>query len=344
MQAHPDDEATHPRLLPAHREVLVHTRFTADDCTVSPHDLSLAIESRFHAARDHVKLRRALVGLLVLLALWFASGLLVGRLLTARMRPHASEPSPSTDYESLRLHTTDGLAIGAWLRVHEDERAAVILVHGNGASRSSMIDDAQVWFALGCTVMPISVRAHGDSEGERNDAGWSARRDVQAAITHLCASAPERRIILHGMSLGSAASLFAAAEDPDVAGLVLIGPYGTLRDAIRARTQRALPWGVEALAYYALLTASPIVLPELDQIRPLNAARHVRGHMPMLIVAGERDRRAPFEVAYEMAEGHSEAEVILAARLDHEQLSGWIHSAGARAALRHLLDTITHRI
>lgn len=167
---------------------------------------------------------------------------------------------------------------------------------------------------------------------------------MQAAITHLRASAPERRIILHGMSLGSAASLFAAAEDPGVAGLVLIGPYRTLRDAIRARTQRALPWGVEALAYYALLAASPIVLPELDQIRPLNAARHVREDTPMLIVAGERDRRAPFEVAYEMAEGHSEAEVILAARLDHEQLSGWIHSAGARAALRHLLDTITHRI
>ncbi len=307
---------------------------------VSPHELSLALESRLHAARSHAKLRRALIGLLVLIALWFASGLLVGRLLTARMRPHASEPAPSSAYESLRLHTDDGLAIGAWLRVHEDERAAVILVHGNGASRSSMIDDAEVWFALGCTVMPISVRAHGDSEGERNDAGWSARRDVEAAIAHLRDGAPERRIILHGMSLGSAASLFAAAEDPDVAGLVLIGPYGDLRDAIRARTRRALPWGAEALAFFALLAASPIVLPELDQIRPLDAAERVRDDMPMVIVAGELDQRAPAEVAQAMARDHEAAEVIIAPHLDHERLGRWIHSAGARTALRHLLDTI----
>lgn len=254
------------------------------------------------------------------------------------MRPHASEPAPSAAYESLRLHTADGLAIGAWLRVHQDERAAVIVVHGNGASRSSMIDDAEVWFALGCTVMPISVRAHGDSEGERNDAGWSARRDVQAAIAHLREGAPERRIILHGLSLGSAASLFAAADDPSLDGLVLIGPYGDLREAIRARTQHYLPWGVEALAYFALLAASPIVLPELDRIRPRDAARRVREDMPMLIVTGEMDRRAPFEVAFEMAEHHHAAEVVMAPHLDHEMLGRWVHSAGARASLRALLD------
>ena len=284
--------------------------------------------------------QRALAALFSLITLWFSSGLVAGHFLTAR--PHAlqQEPPPSSDYETLRLHTQDGLAIGAWLRVHEDERAAIVLVHGNGASRTSMIDDAEEWFALGCTVMPISVRAHGDSEGESNDAGWSARHDVHAAIAHLRQGHPARRIVLHGISLGAAASLFAAEEDPSVNGLLLVGPYGDLRDAIRARTRRYLPWGIEAIAYGALRAAAPFMLPELDQIRPLEAAHRVRTDMPMLIVAGERDQRAPAEVARAIADHHAHAEVVIASHLDHERLGRWVHSVRAREALQRLLSAL----
>ena len=274
--------------------------------------------------------------------LFLSSGLLVGRLLTARRHPRVDEPPPSSVYAPVRLTTSDGLSIGAWLWVHPEERAAVVLVHGNGASRTAMQGDAERWFALGCTVMPISVRAHGDSEGERNDVGYSARHDVAAAIAYLRRHSPTRRIILHGVSLGAAASLFAAAEDHEIDGLVLIGPYGDLREAIRSRTERYLPWGVETLAYGALLAASPVVLPDLDRIRPLQAAHRVRTTTPMLIVAGELDRRAPLRVAREMAVGHPDARVIVAPALDHEELEMWMRSSGASQALREFLEMLDH--
>lgn len=283
---------------------------------------------------------RAVRALVVLLSLWFASGLIAGHLLTRRPHPRHAEPPPSRDYEALRLRAEDGIEFGAWERIHEDERAAIILVHGNGASRASMVDDAEAWFALGCTVMPISVRAHGDSEGEFNDAGWSARRDVTAAIAHLREGHPARRIVLHGISLGAAASLFVAADDPHIDGLLLVGPYGDLRDAIRARTRRYLPWGVEAVAYSALRAASPVVLPDLERIRPLDASHRVRAQMPMVVVAGERDQRAPVEVARAIAQGHPRAEVIVAPHLDHAELGRWMHSLRARRALRRLLDAV----
>ena len=63
-----------------------------------------------------------------------------------------------------------------------------------------LVDDARALRGLGWTVLPITVRAHGDSEGRRNDFGWSARHDVEAAVSYLEART-EAPIVVLGISL-----------------------------------------------------------------------------------------------------------------------------------------------
>ena len=52
-----------------------------------------------------------------------------------------------------------------------------------------VVDRAEVVSKLGCPVLMVTARAHGDSEGRFNDIGWSARLDLQAAcewIRNIC--------------------------------------------------------------------------------------------------------------------------------------------------------------
>jgi alpha/beta superfamily hydrolase len=62
------------------------------------------------------------------------------------------------------------------------------------------------------TVLAISLHAHGDSTGEINDVGWSARHDVTAAVAFLQRECPKQPVYIVGGSLGAAAAIFAAGE------------------------------------------------------------------------------------------------------------------------------------
>lgn len=72
----------------------------------------------------------------------------------------------------------------------EGQKGCVLLVHGNRFSRRAML---RVMHWLGearFTVLVVSLRAHGDSPGEINNMGWSARHDVTAAVAFLQSECP----------------------------------------------------------------------------------------------------------------------------------------------------------
>jgi alpha-beta hydrolase superfamily lysophospholipase len=174
-------------------------------------------------------LERLGLALAALTLAWIGSGTLAALALTRRWSAPSEEPLPS-DFTSVRLVASDGVETGAFLGDVPAPRAAVVLVHGNGSNRSALLEAARSLRARGHAVLPITVRAHGDSQGTRNDLGWSARRDVAAAVRllerHLDETEhPGTPIVVLGISLGAAASVFAAAELGDrVSGYVLVGP------------------------------------------------------------------------------------------------------------------------
>ncbi len=258
--------------------------------------------------------------------LWALSGVAAARVLTMRPRRRHDEPITIGDpFVALRLRSRDGLEIGAWLAEHEDETAAVVLVHGHGAERSELRDEALTLWNAGATVMPITVRAHGDSEGEVDDLGWSARADVEAAVARLERDRPGRRIVVMGYSLGAAAALYAAGSlGHRVAGYVLVAPYATLEEATRHRTRRMLPRGVEWLAYEALQLGARVWLPDLDRMHPIDAAASV--DVPALLIAGELDDRAPEEEVRRIASRIRDARVLVAPNLGHDQLGLLVHT------------------
>ncbi len=297
--------------------------------------------------RQITTMRRKLVWLTVVLALltvaWVASGVVAAAVLTRRASPAFAEPAPE-GARALRLHTSDGLAIGAWELDGSPGLAGIVMVHGNGGSRTQLLGAARVLASRGHTVLPITARAHGDSEGDTNDIGWSARHDVIAAVEHLEHEDPSRPIVLFGESLGAAAAVFATAElGVRVKGVVLVAPYADLRDAVARRTERYLPPGLDALAYGALLVGARVALPELDRIAPVRAVERLPRDLPILVIAGGADRRAPESDARRIVQGLSRARVVVLPGADHEAMLARALEPEGLEASDALLATATQR-
>jgi alpha-beta hydrolase superfamily lysophospholipase len=273
------------------------------------------------------RLRLKLVALAAAIALgiWLLSSLTVAYALTRRQRPPFAEPVPAVSWgpiEGHRLRTGDGQEVGAWFAPGEDERPSVVLLHGNGGSRGGVLDRAEMLAGLGCSLMMVTLRAHGDSSGEWNDFGLCARHDVVAAVEFLERRRPGRPIVIMGCSLGSAAAVFASAElGHRVRGYILECPYQDLKVAVRNRTRNYLPRPLDRVAYQGLLAVSPIVLPRLEEISPLEAMGGIPADVPVLILAGGRDRQAhPDEARALLGRVSSHGRLVVFEGASHMQL------------------------
>jgi alpha-beta hydrolase superfamily lysophospholipase len=273
----------------------------------------------------HITRRRFKLGLLalgVLLTLWLLASLGVAYRLTRRSQPPFPEPVPAADwgqFESLRLRTSDGQEIGAWFVAGAGDEPAVLLIHGVAASRSACLGRAKMLAALGCSVLMISLRAHGDSTGDFNDMGYSARHDVVAAVDFLERRCPGRPIVIHGLSMGGAAAVFASGGLAHrVKGYILESPYRDLKTAVRNRTENALPPVLDRIAYSGLLVVSPLVLPDLEKISLIEAIGGIPPDVPVLILAGSEDPVARPEEAQAILERiHSHGRLVLLEHAGH---------------------------
>jgi uncharacterized protein len=245
---------------------------------------------------QHVTLRRFKFWLLtlgVLLTLWLLVSLAVAYWFTRRPQPPFPEPLPAADwgkFEAHRLKTSDGEEIGAWLVVGAENAPSVLLIHGIGASRSACSSRAKMLATQGLWVLMISLRAHGDSTGDFNDMGYSARHDIVASVEFLERRRPGKPIIIHGLSMGGAAAVFASSELAHrVQGYILESPYRNLKVAVWHRTENTLPPILDRITYLGLLVVSPLVLPDLAKTSPVGAISGIPADVPVLILAGSDD-------------------------------------------------------
>lgn len=272
----------------------------------------------FRASR---RVRRWLITAVVVPIVWLLISLAVAYALTRRHGPRAAEAVPNLagwTLESHRLKTSDGEEVGAWFAEGRALGPSVLVLHGHGGRRWNSLRRGKLLAAQGCAVLMITLRAHGDSTGEMDDAGYSARRDVFAAVDFLERRRPGRPIVIDGNSMGSAAAIFAAEElGHRVAAYILESPYRDLKTAVWNRIDNRLPPVLSHAAYGGLRLVSPLFLPHLDAISPVNAIGAIPDDVPVLILAGTADRMARPE----------EARALHAKVASHSQLV-WVPGAG----------------
>ena len=187
--------------------------------------------------------------------------------------------------------------------------------------------------------MLVTLRAHGDSSGQRDDFGWSARSDVVAAVEWLEHRRPGAKILVSAASLGAAAGVFAGGELGErVSGYELECLYSDLDTAARNRCEAALPAPLGWIAFEGLRVASNVMLPDHARIAPLQVIEELPRSAPILLLAGGADRGATLEEAqalFERVREHAELKVI--ANAAHDRLQG-ADPVAYRAALLAWLE------
>ena len=88
----------------------------------------------------------------------------------------------------------------------------------------------------GYSVLTYDPRAHGMSEGIYNTVGIKEQNDLIAFMNYLIENKGIKEIILHGICIGSATSIYAACNEncpSELKGLVLDGPYVTFEETFK---------------------------------------------------------------------------------------------------------------
>ena len=196
--------------------------------------------------------------------------------------------SPDVPYESVNLTMKDGLKISGWLIPVDSATQAVILFHGHGSQKGSLLSQAQYLRQLGYSTLLIDFRAHGDSEGTTCTVGYDEVEEVAAAF-HFMENQGYRDVSLFGTSMGASAIIKAVRdEDLKASKLILEMPFGSLPDAVKGRMRiMGLPttplselltfWGGTEQGYWAFSYSPCDYASELD--------------MPVLLQWGDQDPR-----------------------------------------------------
>jgi pimeloyl-ACP methyl ester carboxylesterase len=172
----------------------------------------------------------------------------------------------------------------------------VVLVHGYGSSKSSMLDHA-TFIHDRYNLVLFDLRNGQQSTGDITTQGIREQRDLEAILDWLERTKAPERIAVLGESMGGHTAVNVAARDARVDALILASTHDTLKRAMVARVDNAghpgeLVW--PAIWMGSWLRTGENVLGQ-DPIAVVDDIR-----VPLLLMHGGADRDAPPASAEEL--------------------------------------------
>lgn len=188
----------------------------------------------------------------------------------------------------IRFAAADGVPLAAWYAPPTiASRAAVILVHGVGADRSSLLFETQTLAHAGFGVLALDLPGQGASGG-KTQWGEPERRAIGAAVDWL-QQRPEvdaTRIGAYGLSMGAYVLTQAAVLDARLRAVVLAASPNDVVEFNWLATRR-WGWLSQVPCYIALrMAGTPLDMPPREIIGRI-APRDV------LVLNGDRDELVP---------------------------------------------------
>ena len=237
--------------------------------------------------------------LLIALSIPAAVGVMLTSFTRTRPQDRAPTRTPAQDgfsYRSEFLKTRDGVRIAAWLlRAEAPAGCSVVMAHGLFRSRRELLDHGGWLARRGCRVLLLDLRRHGGSGGKRTTLGFLERFDVLAGAAFVRRNFPEDRLFLFGISMGAAAAAAAgAAAAPPPAGVVLDSAFRNAPAAVDSYARFLFglpPFPAGDLTVLGMRLSAGFRPRDMD-VEAFSARLGERG-VPVLVIAGASDRRAP---------------------------------------------------
>ena len=229
------------------------------------------------------------------------SVLAVGLAISSPVQRVVGPPPPSLPgAEAVAFASPSGAGLrGWWVPAASPGHGAVILMHGVGGNRLSMVRRAAVLHDHGYAVLLFDLGAHGESTAPRITFGAREGEDAAAAIAYVQVRAPGERLGVIGVSLGGAAAMLAPQPLP-VQALVLESVFPDIVAALSSRLRVGLgpvlgPAATPVLTPVFMTLMPPVLGVTPMQLRPIDGIGAVRA--PVLVASGTVDAYTPIEEA-----------------------------------------------
>lgn len=222
-----------------------------------------------------------------------------------RGRFHYPDPNDGKSPVSYGLNSiwvefpaADGIPLKGWyVPAAGEARGTMILCHGLNRTRIEMLPKAAFARELGYNALLFDLRHHGQSGGTITTLGFQERLDVLGAVRYVRGEQKAARpVVAWGVSMGAAASLMAAADSPEIDGVISDSTFLSLEDTARHHLKLFLPLPAFPVAYEVIHWTAwrgGFRPSDLD----LGKAVDRIGVRPILFVGVEGDRRMPPEIA-----------------------------------------------
>ncbi|SFD63611.1 alpha/beta hydrolase [Flavobacterium phragmitis] len=143
---------------------------------------------------------------------------------------------PTQKYQTIKLKSNK--EIECWLIKNQNSRGTVILFHGYGGEKSSIIDKSNEFLKLGFNTMLIDFMGSGNSEGNQTTIGFKESEEVKTCFDYIT-STGEKNIYLFGTSMGAVA-IMKCIDDSQInpKGIIIECPFGSMYKTVCARFKK----------------------------------------------------------------------------------------------------------
>jgi len=163
-----------------------------------------------------------------------STGQKINTLIFGVSNPRPENLTTSTsDFETIKLKSNK--EIECWIIKTENARGTVILFHGFGGNKSSMLDKSDIFVGLGYNTLLVDFMGSGGSEGNQTTIGFLEAEQVKTCFDYLTKKG-EQNIYIFGTSMGSVATM-KAINDYDIKpkGIIIECPFGSMYKTVCAR-------------------------------------------------------------------------------------------------------------
>ena len=140
---------------------------------------------------------------------------------------------PNQNFETFTVDSN--VKLECWKIEIDESKGTVILFHGYGGEKSSLLDKSELFNELGFTTVLVDFSGSGGSEGQQTTIGFNEALQVRDVYKKVLAN-DENNIYLFGTSMG-AVGIMKAVNEGEISpnGLILECPFGTMYKTVKSR-------------------------------------------------------------------------------------------------------------
>lgn len=211
--------------------------------------------------------------------------------------PHRNTPAKyDIAFEEVHIPTSKNLNLYGWLVRGKPEMPVLILVHGWNRNLERMMVYIRRLHERGYNLLAFDSRNHGSSDPDEYSSMLKFSEDILAVVDYLeRAKIADHPLGIIGLSIGGAASVYAASLDSRLKAVMTVGAFAHPRNIMNLEFKRRhIPY--YPLAWLIFRTMERRIGRTFASFAPVRNIKNAVADF--LLVHGEDDATVPVEQAY----------------------------------------------